>query len=180
MSALPFGTFISPRRSLFESGSEPMSVSSLVGVSSINGSLYPPVTDLPTFLPTVEITAITGVSTINDSVYPPPSVSSFQTLQTSSITGVSTINGEAYPPSSGSGLLIQSGSFGLSNNGQTITYPTPYTSTVSVVVQGTANAAGVNGFFTVATYGSRSDFRVFYSGELIYGPIEMFWIASGV
>lgn len=153
MSALPFGSYIRPSRPFFESGAEPMTVSSIVGVSSINGTLYPPVAGLPTFLPSVEITRITGLSTIND---------------------------VAYPPAGGSGPLIQSGSFGLSNNGQVVEYPVPYTSTVSVVVQGTANAAGVNGFFTIATYGSKSQFQTFYSGELIYGPIEMFWIASGV
>jgi hypothetical protein len=51
---------------------------------------------------------------------------------------------------------------------------------MQVVVQGTSNAAGVNGFFTVATYGSLTQFQIFYSGELLYGPIQMFWIASGV
>jgi hypothetical protein len=51
---------------------------------------------------------------------------------------------------------------------------------MQVVVQGTANAAGVNGFFTVGTFGSLTEFRIFYSGELIYGPIEMFWMSSGI
>jgi hypothetical protein len=48
-----------------------------------------------------------------------------------------------------------------------------------VFVQGTSNKAGVNGFFTVVTYGSLTEFRIFYSGELIYGAIEMFWMAIG-
>jgi hypothetical protein len=78
-----------------------------------------------------------------------------------------------------SGPLVQSGVVMLSSNGQTVVLPTPYATTMSVVVQGTSNAAGVNGFFTVATYGSLSQFQIFYSGELIYGPIQMFWIAVG-
>jgi hypothetical protein len=65
-------------------------------------------------------------------------------------------------------------------NGQTFALPIPYSTSMQVVVQGTANAAGVNGFFTVGTFGSLTEFRIFYSGELIYGPIEMFWIASGI
>lgn len=77
------------------------------------------------------------------------------------------------------GPLIQSGTVALGTNGQTFALPIPYSSSLQVVVQGTANAAGVNGFFTVGTFGSLTEFRIFYSGELIYGPIEMFWIATG-
>lgn len=177
MSALPFGTYISPGRPLFESGGEPMSVKSLVGVSSINSTVYPPVQVLPEYLPAVEINIITGLSTINGSSYPPlaPPVS---TLAVSSITGVSSINGSAYPPAA-SGPRVLSGVIALTTNGQTFTYSTPFTSNVAVVVQGTANAAGVNGFFTVATYGSLSTFRVFYSGALDYGAIQLFFIAAG-
>lgn len=83
-------------------------------------------------------------------------------------------------PAGKSGPVVQSGTIALSVNGQTYPLPIPYTSSLQVVVQGTANAAGVNGFFTVGTFGSLTEFRVFYSGELIYGPIELFWIASGV
>lgn len=78
------------------------------------------------------------------------------------------------------GPLIQSGTVALAVNGQTFALPIPYSTSMQVVVQGTANAAGVNGFFTVGTFGSLTEFRIFYSGELIYGPIEMFWIASGI
>jgi len=80
----------------------------------------------------------------------------------------------------GSGPRIQSGTVALASNGQTVVLPVPYSSSMQVVVQGTSNAAGVNGFFTVATYGSLTQFQIFYSGELLYGPIQMFWIASGV
>ena len=153
MSALPIGTFIRPGRALFESGGEPMAVSSIVGVSSINNTVYPPVQVLPEYLPAVEINVITGLSTINGSAYPPAS------------------------PASGPTVLY--GTIALATNGQTFTYSTPFTTAVSVVVQGTANAAGVNGFFTVATYGSLSTFRVFYSGALDYGAIQLFFIAVG-
>ena len=71
------------------------------------------------------------------------------------------------------------GTVALATNGQAVVYSTPFTSRVAVVVQGTSSAAGVNGFFTVATYGSLSQFQIFYSGQLIYGPIELFWIATG-
>ena len=153
MSALPFGTFIRPGRALFESGAEPLTVGSITGVSTINGTIYPPVQVLPTTFDALEITNITGVSTINGAAYPP-----------------------AAPAASPKTLF---GTIALSTNGQTFTYSTPFTSSVSVVVQGTANAAGVNGFFTVATYGSLSTFRVFYSGALDYGAIQLFFIAVG-
>lgn len=78
------------------------------------------------------------------------------------------------------GPRVQSGTVALASNGQTVVLPVPYSVSMQVVVQGTSNAAGVNGFFTVATYGSLSQFQIFYSGELIYGPIEMFWIAVGL
>lgn len=83
------------------------------------------------------------------------------------------------PPVS-SGPRIQTGSVMLATNGQAVVLPVPYTTSLNVVVQGTANAAGVNGFFTVATYGSLTQFQIFYSGALIYGPIQLFWIAAGV
>jgi hypothetical protein len=79
----------------------------------------------------------------------------------------------------GEGLKIQSGKIDLTSNGQIVVLPEAYTSSMQVFVQGTANKAGVNGFFTIATYGSLTEFRVFYSGELIYGAIEVFWLASG-
>lgn len=94
------------------------------------------------------------------------------------LSNIQSINGS--PPLTGDGPVVQSGTISLSVNGQTFALPKPYTSSLQVVVQGTANAAGVNGFFTVGTFGSLTEFRVFYSGELIYGPIELFWIASGV
>lgn len=75
--------------------------------------------------------------------------------------------------------LIQSGTIDLATNGQTIVLPTAYASGMQVFVQGTSNKAGVNGFFTIATYGSLSQFQIFYSGDLIYGPIEMYWFAIG-
>jgi hypothetical protein len=78
-----------------------------------------------------------------------------------------------------SGPRIQSGTVALATNGQTVTLPVPYTSSMQVFVQGTSNAAGVNGFFTVLTSGSLSQFRIFYSGELIYGPIQLFWMTAG-
>ena len=77
------------------------------------------------------------------------------------------------------GPLIQSGKIDLTSNGQIVVLPTPYTTSMQVFVQGTSNKAGVNGFFTIATYGSKTEFRVFYSGELIYGAIEVFWFAVG-
>ncbi len=180
MSALPFGTFIRPGRALFESGAEPLTVGSITGVSTINGTIYPPVQVLPEYLPSVAINIITELSTINGSAYPPAVIppSSYATLGVSSLTGVSTINGSAYPPTAASPKTLF-GTIALTTNGQTFTYSTPFTSAVSVVVQGTANAAGVNGFFTVATYGSLSTFRVFYSGALDYGAIQLFFIAVG-
>ena len=129
-----------------------MSVSSLVGVSSINNTVYPPVAVLPEYLPAVEINVITGLSSIN---------------------------GAVYPPAGGSGPTVLSGKVALATNGQTVVYSTAFKTSVSVVVQGTSNAAGVNGFFTVSTNGSLSQFQIFYSGQLIYGPIELFWIAVG-
>jgi hypothetical protein len=88
--------------------------------------------------------------------------------------------GATGPPGPGAtGPLTQYGTVALSTNGQTVALPVPYTSSMQVFVQGTSNAAGVNGFFTVLTAGSLSEFRIFYSGELIYGPIQMFWFAVG-
>ncbi len=78
------------------------------------------------------------------------------------------------------GPTIQSGSVMLATNGQTVILPTPYSTSMQIVVQGTSNAAGVNGYFTVSTNGSLSQFQIFYSGQLIYGPIQLFWIAAGV
>ena len=75
--------------------------------------------------------------------------------------------------------IIQSGKVDLTSNGQIVVLPTPYTTSMQVFLQGTANKAGVNGFFTTATYGSKTEFRIFYSGELIYGAIEVFWLAAG-
>lgn len=82
-------------------------------------------------------------------------------------------------PSSGGGPFIQSGSVDLAINGQTVILPIPYSSTLQVFVQGTSNKAGVNGFFTVVTFGAPSQFYIYYSGELIYGPIEVFWMTRG-
>lgn len=80
---------------------------------------------------------------------------------------------------SGGGPLIQSGKVDLTSNGQIVVLPVPYTTSMQVFLQGTSNKAGVNGFFTTATYGSLTEFRIFYSGQLIYGPIEMFWLTAG-
>lgn len=95
--------------------------------------------------------------------------------------GVSGLAGPAGPtgPAGASGPRVQSGTVALATNGQTITLPVPYTTSMQVFVQGTSNAAGVNGFFTVLTLGSLSEFRIFYSGALDFGPIELFWMAVG-
>ncbi len=79
-----------------------------------------------------------------------------------------------------SGPRIQTGTVAYANQAQAVVFPTPYTSSVRVFVQGTANAAGVNGYFYVGTYGSLTQFLMFYSGPALqYGPIEVFWLAIG-
>jgi hypothetical protein len=80
---------------------------------------------------------------------------------------------------SATGPRIQSGTVSFATNGQTVAIPVPYSTSLQVFVQGTSNAAGVNGFFTVLTAGSLSEFRIFYSGQLDFGPIEMFWMTAG-
>lgn len=95
------------------------------------------------------------------------------------LTNVSTING-AVPALGGSGPKIEFGSLQLSNNGQQVVYSEPFATTPSVLLTPTGNGAGVNGFFQVnnsSTY--LTAFQVFYSGELIYGPIEVNWMAVG-
>lgn len=155
MSVLPLGSWLSPGTPIWMDARQPARIQSIEGLSSINGSPYL-VAPEPEPLPT-----------------------SYSALSISSAT-VSSINGASYPPiSPPSGPTILSGKVAFGTNGQTVTYSTPFQTSVSVVIQGTANAAGVNGFFTIATYGSLSEFRIFYSGELIYGPIEIFWIAVG-
>lgn len=80
----------------------------------------------------------------------------------------------------GTGPLIQTGTVAYANQAQVVVFPTPYTSSVRVFVQGTANAAGVNGYFFVGTYNSLTQFQMFYSGPALqYGPIQVFWLAIG-
>ena len=95
------------------------------------------------------------------------------------LTNISTINGTA-PALAGSGPKTLYGTVAFSTNGQTITFSEAFATNPAVFLQATGNGAGVNGSFQVnnaATY--KTAFQIFYSGELIYGPIEMNWMAVG-
>ena len=95
------------------------------------------------------------------------------------LTNISTINGSV-PALGGAGPRIDYGTIAFSTNGQTVTFPTPFATNPAVFLQATGNAAGVNGSFQVnnsSTY--KTAFQIYYSGQLIYGPIEMNWSAIG-
>jgi len=154
MSALPIGTFIRPGRSLYESGAEPLAVGSLVGVSSINNTVYPPIAVLPEYFPSVAINVITELSTINGVAYPPAA------------------------PSSGPKILY--GTIAFASNGQTVTFATPFATNPSVFLQATGNMAGFTGYFQVNNGSTKkTSFQIYYSAGLDYGPIEVNWMAVG-
>lgn len=95
------------------------------------------------------------------------------------LTNISTINGSV-PTFGAAGPKILYGIVSFATNGQTVTFPTPFATNPAVFLQPTGNAAGVNGFFQVnngTTY--TTSFQIFYSGALVYGPIEVNWMAIG-
>jgi hypothetical protein len=91
------------------------------------------------------------------------------------LTGISTINGAV--PGVGGGIpKIQYGIFGLSNTGQTITYPEAFNTNPSVFI--TPSGLDGIGFFGVGN-SNTTDFQVSYSGELVSIPVDVNWLAIG-
>ena len=91
------------------------------------------------------------------------------------LTNISTING-AVPGGGGGGLKIQYGIFGLSNTGQTVTYPEAFKTNPSVFI--TPSGLDGIGFFVVGN-SNTTDFQVSYSGELVSVPVDVNWLAVG-
>lgn len=186
MSALGFGTFASISRPLFEFNKEPLMVSSIVGLSSINGSPYSPGGggEAISSFQTASISSL-SVSSINGAL-PGSGGSNFPSgLQTPLITGVSSINGN-YPsvvatkdgPEPVSGVITQFGS--LSFSGPTaVELNTQYKAFMRVFLTPTQNDGTPDGLYYYTNEGgsSLSSFTVQSTGSNT--NVEISWMTIG-
>lgn len=158
-------------------------ISPIDGSSYVNGGIQPSIGGPdPSVQPSAVWVSLNGagaggVSSVNALTGDVGIVAGDGTITVGEVAGKISLT--ANIPPSPSVPTIQYGTVNLTANAQSVVFPSPFTVAPQIFIQPTSDGAGVNGDFSIGSYGRLNEFQIFYTGSFSFGPLVIFWMAIG-